>query len=162
MFDFVTNAGSKLGGKIYDIVNDDIDVTAPVEVSQERINELRAKSITDNVNESDVIVQGFGVVVDGDRATLTGKVNTQTCSEEITLLAGNQHGIGSVDCQLEVATPTPESSFYTVASGDTLGKIAAAHYGSAGSYMKIFEANRSVLDDPNKIYPGQKLRIPSA
>ena len=130
-------------------------------VSQERINELRAQSITKNIEESDVIVQGLNVSVDGEKATVGGKVNTQACSEQVTLLAGNQHGVGTVDCQLEVATPEPESKFHTVVSGDTLGKISAEYYGSAGQYMKIFEANKSVLDDPNKIYPGQKLRIPA-
>jgi len=160
LFDFVTKAGSKLGGKIYDIVNDDVDPTAPVEVSPERINELRSQSITNNINESDVVVQSLGVAVAGETATLTGKVNTQACSEKLTLIAGNQHGISTVDCQLEVTTPEPESKFYTVASGDTLGKISASFYGSAGQYMKIFEANTDILEDPNKIYPGQTLRIP--
>jgi nucleoid-associated protein YgaU len=49
---------------------------------------------------------------------------------------------------------------YTVKSGDTLSKIAKDHLGSAGAYMKIFEANRDQLDDPDKIKPGQVLKIP--
>ncbi|MGH9313903.1 MAG: LysM peptidoglycan-binding domain-containing protein, partial [Vicinamibacterales bacterium] len=49
---------------------------------------------------------------------------------------------------------------YTVKSGDTLSAIAKAHLGSAGAYMKIFEANRDQLTDPDKINPGQVLRIP--
>jgi nucleoid-associated protein YgaU len=55
---------------------------------------------------------------------------------------------------------TPSSQFYTVESGDTLGAIAKQFYGNAGKYMVIFEANRPMLEDPNKIYPGQVLRIP--
>lgn len=58
------------------------------------------------------------------------------------------------------APPTTESTFYTVQSGDTLSGIAKAHYGKAGLYMKIFEANTPMLSDPNRIYPGQVLRIP--
>ncbi|NND66858.1 MAG: LysM peptidoglycan-binding domain-containing protein, partial [Halioglobus sp.] len=89
-------------------------------------------------------------------------------------------GIGQVDCQIEVdapaaaaapaaataaapeAAPAPagESAFYEVQSGDTLGAIAKAHYGDASKYTVIFEANRPMLSDPDKIYPGQKLRIP--
>jgi nucleoid-associated protein YgaU len=54
----------------------------------------------------------------------------------------------------------PEAVFYTVKSGDTLSKIASEHYGSASKYPTIFEANRPMLSDPDKIYPGQVLRIP--
>ena len=49
---------------------------------------------------------------------------------------------------------------YEVKSGDTLSKIAKAEYDDANAYMKIFEANRDILKNPNLIYPGQKLRIP--
>ena len=49
---------------------------------------------------------------------------------------------------------------YTVKSGDTLSAIAKAHLGDANAYMKIFEANKDQLTDPNKIRPGQVLRIP--
>ena len=161
LFDFITNAGSKLGEKIFEIANDDEDITAPIQVSAERLNELRAKSITENIAESSVIVQGLNVVVDGEKVTLGGKVNTQECSEKLTLVAGNQHGIGSVDCQLEVANPEPESTLYTVKSGDTLSKIAKSIYGDASKYPVIFEANQPMLTDPNKIYVGQNLRIPA-
>ena len=50
---------------------------------------------------------------------------------------------------------------YTVKSGDTLSKIAKEMYGDANQYNKIFEANKPLLSDPNKIYPGQVLRIPN-
>ena len=49
---------------------------------------------------------------------------------------------------------------YEVVSGDTLGGIAKKYYGNAGAYMKIFEANRDILDNPNLIKVGQKLQIP--
>lgn len=54
-----------------------------------------------------------------------------------------------------------EQKTYTVQSGDTLSKIAEQHYGDGSKYTKIFEANRSVLEDPDKIYPGQELVIPN-
>jgi nucleoid-associated protein YgaU len=59
------------------------------------------------------------------------------------------------------AAPAGESTFYTVKAGDTLGKIAQQHYGSAGKYTVIFEANKPMLENPDKIYPGQSLRIPA-
>jgi nucleoid-associated protein YgaU len=51
---------------------------------------------------------------------------------------------------------------YTVKSGDTLSKIAKEHLGDANAYMAIFEANRDQLSDPDKIKPGQVLKIPAA
>jgi nucleoid-associated protein YgaU len=63
------------------------------------------------------------------------------------------------------ATPTaapaaPAPRTYTVKSGDTLSKIAKAHLGDASKYTVLFEANREVLKDPDKIFPGQVLKIP--
>ena len=54
----------------------------------------------------------------------------------------------------------PQAQTYVVKSGDSLSKIAKAHYGDAMKYPVIFEANKPMLQDPDKIYPGQVLRIP--
>ena len=54
----------------------------------------------------------------------------------------------------------PVGKTYTVKSGDTLSAIAKAQLGDAGAYMKIFDANKDQLSDPDKIKPGQVLRIP--
>jgi nucleoid-associated protein YgaU len=56
--------------------------------------------------------------------------------------------------------PAPRT--YTVQSGDTLSKIAKQHLGDANAYMKIFDANKDQLSDPDKIKPGQVLKIPGA
>ncbi len=61
------------------------------------------------------------------------------------------------------ARPEPEEPterIHEVAAGDTLGKLAQTYYGKASQYMKIFEANRDILDNPDLIKVGQKLRIP--
>ena len=50
---------------------------------------------------------------------------------------------------------------YVVKSGDSLSKIAKQHYGNANEWKRIFEANTDILKDPNKIFPGQKLKIPA-
>ena len=73
---------------------------------------------------------------------------------------GNVNGVQQVVDNLVVAEPEKESVFYTVKSGDSLSKIAKNHYGNAMKYPVIFEANKPMLKDPNKIYPGQVLRIP--
>lgn len=55
----------------------------------------------------------------------------------------------------------PEARTYTVEKGDTLSHIAKAHYGRASKWRAIFDANRDLLDDPDKIRPGQVLTIPA-
>jgi len=50
--------------------------------------------------------------------------------------------------------------FHEVQKGETLSKIAEKYYGDPSLYKDIFEANKNILKDPNKIFPGQKLRIP--
>jgi nucleoid-associated protein YgaU len=62
---------------------------------------------------------------------------------------------------MTVATPAPEAQFHVVVSGDNLSKIAKKFYGDANKYPVIFEANKPMLSHPDKIYPGQALRIPA-
>ena len=68
-----------------------------------------------------------------------------------------QSGVTSTE---EVINP-PEQTTYTVVKGDNLSQIAKHFYGKASAWPKIFEANRDQLDDPDRIKPGQVLRIPS-
>ena len=185
LFDFVADAGAKLTDKVLgDKSGADIDAKA--EVSADRINKLREESINNSLAALDIDGEQVSVQVNGDQAVLTGSAPSQEALEKMVLCAGNQHGIGQVDCQLQVDAPTaqatasepaaaakaaptaaattgpgPESTFYTVQSGDTLGKIAQDQYGAASKYTVIFEANKPMLTDPDKIYPGQKLRIPA-
>jgi nucleoid-associated protein YgaU len=63
---------------------------------------------------------------------------------------------------IKVDPNAPQMTTYTVKSGDTLSKIAKDHLGDANAYMKIFEANKDQLSDPDKIKPGQVLKIPTA
>jgi len=65
----------------------------------------------------------------------------------------------TADIGIDASLPVPEET-YVVAAGDSLSKIAKKFYGNANAYMKIFEANKDQLSDPDKIKPGQKLRIP--
>jgi nucleoid-associated protein YgaU len=69
-----------------------------------------------------------------------------------------------VVAQIDVAggAAAATAKTYTVKSGDTLSKIAKEHLGNANAYMAIFEANRDQLSDPDKIKPGQVLKIPAA
>ena len=65
----------------------------------------------------------------------------------------------TADIAIDPSLPVPAKT-YDVVAGDTLSKIAKHYYGDASKYMKIFEANKDQLKDPNKIAVGQKLRIP--
>ena len=99
--------------------------------------------------------------VDGDTVTVTGEVGSQEEKEKILLAVGNIAGVGSVDDQITVTGPVAKAAvFVTVVKGDTLSAISLRVYGDANKYNKIFEANKPMLKDVNKIYPGQSLRIP--
>jgi nucleoid-associated protein YgaU len=64
------------------------------------------------------------------------------------------------DTTAAAARPATTERWHDVVSGDTLSKLAARYYGNGRDYMKIFEANRDVLTDPDRIRVGQRLRIP--
>lgn len=92
---------------------------------------------------------------------ISGEVEQQTDAEKIALTVGNVEGVESVDNNMTVVVPAPDSRYHTVVSGDWLSKIAKTYYGDATKYDVIFEANKPMLQDPDEIYPGQVLRIPN-
>lgn len=106
--------------------------------------------------------QGIEVSFDGASAVcrISGTCKDQETKEKILLAAGNVAGVAKVEDAIRVENPEPEARYYEVKKGDTLSKIAKEHYGDANAYHAIFEANRPMLKHPDKIYPGQKLRIP--
>lgn len=54
----------------------------------------------------------------------------------------------------------PAYKMYTIRSGDSLSKIAKREYGNANAWRRIFEANQDIIKDPDKIFPGQEIKIP--
>lgn len=131
----------------------------PVEPSAQEI----ANKLLGHIKALGLPVTGLSVSYNGasDLATIKGQVQTQADKEKIVLAVGNIDHVAQVDDQMTVATPEPESQFYTVKSGDTLSKISKEFYADANQYNKIFEANRPLLKDANDIFPGQVLRIPA-
>ncbi|EJF76114.1 peptidoglycan-binding protein LysM [Bartonella birtlesii] len=105
------------------------------------------------------------IQVENGKAILSGEVPDRETLEKALLVVGNSQGISSVDIdQLKVtdAVPVKASHFYEVKSGDNLWKIAEKVYGKGQGDKNtfIFEANKPMLKSPDKIYPGQVLRIP--
>jgi nucleoid-associated protein YgaU len=166
VFDFVKSVGTKLG---FGDGDDEAAKAAAVK------KELASHKLgTDKVD----------VEVKGDKVILKGVVSDQSAFEKAVVAVGNTLGIskveadelkivapesgfkldGNVDMTALVAASTPAKApvFYTVRKGDNLSKIAEAQYGKgkALKYTAIFEANKPMLSHPDKIYPGQVLRIP--
>jgi nucleoid-associated protein YgaU len=158
LFDFVKDVGEKLlgGGKAK---AEPAPAADPAKAAADA-DRMLAAALVKFVGGLGLEVHELSVKVAGGVATVGGAVATQAEREKVVLAVGNVHGVGRVDDRLRVEKPEPEATFYTVQSGDTLSKIARAHYGSASKYPVIFEANRPMLQNPDKIYPGQVLRIP--
>ena len=121
---------------------------------------VKAQALLDHVKQLGLAYNTLTVKTNGETVTLTGSVKKQEDSEKIALAVGNVEGVSSVDNQLAVDAPAAEGKFYTVKSGDSLSKIAKEVYGDPMKYGVIFEANKPMLSDPDKIYPDQVLRIP--
>ena len=86
---------------------------------------------------------------------IKGDAVSKEVREKVILAVGNVAGVAEVEDD-----SADHTVFHTVESGDTLSAIAKKTLGSANRYMEIFEANKPMLSDPDKIYPGQVLRIP--
>lgn len=129
------------------------------------LNASAAEAIQKYIQSQNLTASSLSVAYDGSNQTVTvgGVAADQATKEKIVLCCGNVNGVAKVDDRLTVAAGAgPESTYRTVKSGDTLSKIAQDAYGDANAYMKIFEANKPMLSNPDKIYPGQVLRIPAA
>ncbi|MGE8111607.1 MULTISPECIES: peptidoglycan-binding protein LysM [Pseudomonas] len=143
LFSFVKEAGEKL-----------IDLLTPGNANAEAQLKKHVESVgLGNPNIS--------ATVEGDKVILKGEVASQEEKEKIILAAGNIEGVATVEDQITVSGPVVAAArFVTVKKGDTLSAISVVVYGNAGQYKKIFEANKPMLKHPDKIYPGQVLRIP--
>ncbi len=160
LFSFVKDAGAKIFGGGEEpapaAAAADDDMKAKLRVLQEK----RSEALKAEVAKMGLPTDGIEITMDGDVVKVTGSGVDQATREKIVTTLGNTLGVSAVDDQIEVNDGAAAATFYTVVSGDTLGKIAKEHYGNAGKYPVIFEANKPMLSNPDKIYPGQVLRIP--
>jgi nucleoid-associated protein YgaU len=99
--------------------------------------------------------KGASITVEGDTVKVEGGEMSQEEREKLILAVGNVEGVAAVQAETEA-----EPVFHTVAKGDTLWAISSKTLGKGSRYNEIFEANKPMLSHPDKIYPGQVLRIP--
>jgi nucleoid-associated protein YgaU len=143
LISFVKSAGEKLFGAS--------------EAKAATVDTLQKELAKHGLDASDV-----KIAVDGDKVHVTGNAANTEQAEKIAIALGNTVGVQTVQNDIKPTTPAPESKFYTVKSGDTLWAISEGEYGKGkgDKYDAIFKANRPMLTHPDKIYPGQVLRIP--
>lgn len=161
LFKFIKNTGTKVFGAGKETRHETVKVSGQKDPNEEQENKKAAAKLEETVRDLNLKVEGLRIVIEGDMATIHGKAQSQSTREKVILVVGNVEGIAQVDDNMEVENKEPEAVFHTVETGDTLSKIAKEHYGNANKYTEIFEANKPMLKDPDKIYPGQVLRIPS-
>ena len=160
LMSFIKEAGEKLFGK-----GDAQAAQKAAEADPNKAvaaNQAASDAIVDYIHSMKLDAEGLSVAFDGaaGEVTVSGMAPDQQTKEKILLCCGNVAGVAKVNDDLSVAAPADEAKYYTVVKGDTLSKIAKEFYGNANAYPKIFEANKPMLSHPDKIYPGQTLRIP--
>ena len=157
MFSFIKEAGEKLFGS-----KEVEQAAASASPSLDELNTQAAHSVRDYIEAQQLGLAGLFVSFDGasGKVTVQGEAPSQEISEKVTLCCGNVAGVTSVENLMSVAEPADEAQYHDVVRGDTLSAIAKKFYGNANKYPVIFEANKPMLSHPDKIYPGQKLRIP--
>jgi nucleoid-associated protein YgaU len=163
LISFVKEAGEKLFGRGH-------AQAAMAEAKSDPANDAKiaaanaaaGDAILEYIKAQNLTATGLTVTFDGVSSSVSvfGIAPDQATKEKIALCCGNVAGVVAVNNMMSVDQSAPEGTFYTVVSGDNLSKISKANYGDPNKYMVIFEANRPMLTHPDKIYPGQVLRIP--
>jgi len=139
---------------------------------------LLGKSFEEKVQEAIAGINAMGLHLKGLRADIEGKVVTlhgeaptldakKRAMREFNALVETENTLNQITvaqaapaAPVAAAPPAVQVRVHEVVPGDTLSGISQHYYGKASLYMKIFEANRDQLSDPNRIKVGQKLKIP--
>ena len=163
LISFFKEAGEKLFGHKAAEAAAAAPDDAALKSQSDQANQTAAAAIASYISTQNLEVEGLDVAFDGATGTVSvgGEAPDQATKEKVVLCCGNVHGVSQVDDAMTVKEPADESRYYTVVRGDTLSAISKAMYGNANEYPKIFEANKPMLSNPDKIYPGQLLRIPA-
>ncbi len=159
---FIKEAGEKLFGKGEAKEAHDAVAASPTPENIAALSKAAGDAIAAYINTQGLAVDGLDVSFDAPtgQVTVAGVVADQATKEKVILCCGNVAKVELVNDMLVVNEPEPESQWHVVVSGDNLSKIAKQFYDNPNKYPVIFEANRPMLSHPDKIYPGQMLRIP--
>lgn len=162
LMSFMKEAGEKLFGKGEAKAAQDAAAAAPTAENVAALSKAAGDAIITYINAQGLAGSNLEVGFEGTTSTVTvsGQVDDQATKEKILLCCGNVAGVAAVNDMITVAEAAPEAQYHVVVSGDNLSKIAKHYYGDANKYPVIFEANKPMLSHPDKIYPGQALRIP--
>ncbi len=163
LLSFVKEAGEKLFGRGQaQAAMAEVKADPANDAKIKAANDAAADAIVGYIKTQNLTTTGLTVTFDGAAATATvyGVAADQATKEKVALCCGNVAGVVAVNNMMTVDQSAPEAKYYTVVSGDNLSKISKANYGDPNKYMVIFEANKPMLTHPDKIYPGQVLRIP--
>lgn len=162
LMSFIKEAGEKLFGKGEAKAAQEAAAKAPSPENVAALSKAAGDAIVGYINANGLPGGSLDVSFDGASSTVTvaGQVDDQATKEKILLCCGNVAGVAAVNDMLVVSAPEPEAQYHAVVSGDNLSKIAKKFYGDPNKYPVIFEANKPMLTHPDKIYPGQMLRIP--
>lgn len=172
-WDFAKNAGKSVFGKAE-------AADAQPAQDQKSDTDRKVEALTKEIRALGLSDKNVKLRLSGDTVHIEGRGADRETLEKLVLAVGNIEGIARVEADLPEAAgeaagqtaggekPQLESTastsgapiFHDVKKGDTLSAIAQKYLGSANKYPLIFEANKPMLTDPDKIYPGQKLRIP--
>ncbi len=162
LFAFIKEAGEKLFGIGQAKAAQQAVEADPSPVNVEAMSAAAGQAIVDYIHSMKLDADALSVSFDAlkGEVTVSGVARSQQDMEKIVLCCGNVAGVASVVNNMTVDDPAPQSQMYVVVRGDTLSKISKEFYGNPNKYMLIFEANKPMLTHPDKIYPGQVLRIP--
>ena len=162
LLSFIKDAGEKLFGKGEAHAATEAAKADPSPEKIAQASQSAGDAIVQYIRAMNLDADGLRVEFDAPsgKTSVWGMAPDQETREKIVLCCGNVAGVGEVEDNMDTAAPADESTYHTVVRGDTLSKIAKDAYGNANKYMVIFEANKPMLSHPDKIYPGQMLRIP--
>lgn len=162
LLSFIKDAGEKLFHRGEAQAAQVAVAAAPTEENVAALSAAAGRAVAAYIETQGLAVSGLDVAVEAASGTVTvsGTVADQATKEKVLLCCGNVSGVEAVNDMLTVDQPAEESQWHTVVSGDNLSKMAKQYYDNANKYPVIFEANRPMLGHPDKIYPGQLLRIP--
>lgn len=162
MLSFIKEAGEKLFGRGEAKAAQEAAAAAPTPENIEALSKAAGDAIATYISSMNLNIEGLDVGFDSASATVTvaGVAPDQATKEKVLLCCGNVANVAAVNDLMTVSSPEPESQWYVVVSGDNLSKISKQFYGTPNKYPQIFEANKPMLTHPDKIYPGQVLRIP--